>query len=89
MASGDQVAVPAAHGFWAHGQPDPAQDVAREPVQQRGEEGSISRGEPRLRALQLSFEDGDLWRRARISASLARSLIGSSRSIASALVTPW
>jgi hypothetical protein len=60
VASGDQVAVPAAHGFWAHEQPNPAQRVAREPVQQSSEEGPIRRGEPHLLTLQLSFEDGDL-----------------------------
>jgi hypothetical protein len=52
--------VPAAHGFPAHEQPDPAQPVPREPVEQSREEGPISRGEPHLLALQLSFEDGDL-----------------------------
>jgi hypothetical protein len=60
VTSGDQVPVPAAHGFWAHDQPDPAQHVAREPVQQSGEEHPISGGEPYLLALQLSLEDGDL-----------------------------
>jgi hypothetical protein len=44
VLSGDQVAVPAAHGFWAHEQPDLAEHVAGEPVQQRGEEGAICRG---------------------------------------------
>jgi hypothetical protein len=48
------------HGFWAHEQPDPGQHVAREPVQQGSEEGPISVGEPHLRTLQLSLEDGDL-----------------------------
>ena len=33
VMSGAQVAVPAAHGFRAHGQSHPAQHVAREPVE--------------------------------------------------------
>jgi hypothetical protein len=60
VTSGDQVPVPAVQGFWTHKQPDLAEHVARELVQHRGEEGPISRGEPHLRALQLSLEDGDL-----------------------------
>ena len=45
VQSCDQVAVPAAHGFWAHDQPDPAPHVARQPVPQGGEEDPIGRGE--------------------------------------------
>jgi hypothetical protein len=60
VASGDQIAVPAEHGFWAHEQPDPAEHVAGEPVQQSGEEGPIRRGKPHSFALQLSLEDRDL-----------------------------
>jgi hypothetical protein len=60
VASGDEVAVPAEHGVWAHEQPDLAEHVAGESVQQRGEDGPICRGEPCSFALQLSFEDGDL-----------------------------
>ena len=60
VTSRDQVAVPAAHGFWADGQADPAQHVAREPVEHSREEGAIGRGEPHLRTLQLSLEDRDL-----------------------------
>jgi hypothetical protein len=52
--------VPAAHRLWAHEQPDPAEPVARVPVQHSGEEGPISRGEPRLLTLQLALEDCDL-----------------------------
>jgi hypothetical protein len=40
-------------------EPDPAERVAGEPVQESGEEGPISRGEPRFLAMQLSLEDGD------------------------------
>jgi hypothetical protein len=58
--SGDQVAMPAQDRFGAHEQSDPAQRVAGEPVQQGGEEGPISMGEPDLLALQMSLEDHDL-----------------------------
>jgi hypothetical protein len=40
-------------------EPDPAERVAGEPVQESGEEGPISRGEPRFLAMQLSLEDYD------------------------------
>jgi hypothetical protein len=34
-------------------EPDPAERVAGEPVQESGEEGPIGRGEPRFLAMQL------------------------------------
>jgi len=40
-------------------EPDPAERVAGEPVQENGDEGPISRGEPRFLAMQLSLEDCD------------------------------
>jgi hypothetical protein len=60
VSAGDQVAVPAQHGFRAHQQPDAAQHVARKAVQQGGEERSVGRCELRSLAAQLPFEDGEL-----------------------------
>jgi hypothetical protein len=60
VVSGDQVAVPTQHGLGAYQQSDPAEHVAGESVQQGGEQGPISRGEPDLLAVQLPFEDHDL-----------------------------
>jgi hypothetical protein len=57
-------------------------------VQQGGEDNPISGIEPDLVAVQVPFEDRDLVSQGQDSASLARSLRGSRRSIASALVTP-
>jgi hypothetical protein len=57
---GYQVAVPAQHGLRTDQQPDAAQHVARQPVQQRGEKRPISRGEPDLLAVQVPFGDRDL-----------------------------
>jgi hypothetical protein len=60
VVSGDQVAVPSQHGLGAYQQSDPAEHGAGEPVQQRGEQGPVSGGEPDLLAVQLPFEDHDL-----------------------------
>jgi hypothetical protein len=56
----DQVAVPAQYGLRTDQQPNAAQHVARQPVQQRGRKRPISRGEPDPLAMQVPFEDGDL-----------------------------
>ncbi len=42
---GDEVAVPAQHGFGAYQQPDLTEDGAGESVQQRGEQRPVRRGE--------------------------------------------
>ena len=60
MAAGDQVAVPAQHRVRAHQQPQPAQHVARQPVQQRGQERPVSRVEPHPLLAQLAFQHRDL-----------------------------
>ena len=60
VPAGDQVAVPAQHGLGADQQPEAAQHVAGEPVQQRGEQRPVGRGEPDLLAVQVPFEDRDL-----------------------------
>jgi hypothetical protein len=57
---GEQVAVPTQDGLGAYEQPDAAQDVAGESVQQRGEEHPIGLREPDLLAVQLPLEDGEL-----------------------------
>ena len=57
-------------------------------MQQRGEQCPVSGGVLDPMAVQLALEEGDLVARGEDSASFARSLIGNSRSIASALVTP-
>ncbi len=88
MPVGDQVAVPAQYGLRADQQPDAAQFVAGEPVQQCGEQRPVGRGEPDLLAVQVPFEDGDLVPEREDFGVLVRSLIASSRSSARALVTP-
>jgi hypothetical protein len=60
VAVGDQVAVPAQYGFGAYQQPDAAEHVAGQPVQESGEERPVSGGEPDLLAAQLPLEDRDL-----------------------------
>lgn len=57
---GEEVAVPAQHGVRADKQPDPLQHLAGQPVQQGGQQRPVSRREPDLLSMQLSFEDGDL-----------------------------
>ena len=60
MPAGDQVAVPAQHGLGAYQQPDAAQHVAGQLVQQGGEKRPVGRGEPDLLAVQVPFEHRDL-----------------------------
>jgi hypothetical protein len=60
MTAGQQVAMPAQHCFWAYQQPDPAQHFAGISMQQRGEQGPISGGEPDLHTVHLPFDDNDL-----------------------------
>ena len=60
MPAGDQVAVPAQHGLRPDQQPEPAQHVAGERVQQRGQQRPVSRSEPDLLAAQLPLQDRDL-----------------------------
>jgi hypothetical protein len=61
---GDQGAVPADHGLGTDQPPYPAQHVAGEPVQQRCEEGPISRIEPHPHphplAAELALQHHDL-----------------------------
>ena len=60
MTCGDQVAMPAQHRLGTQQQPNPAQHVAGESVQQGGEHRPVGGGEPYLLAVQLSFEKRDL-----------------------------
>ena len=88
VAACQQVAVPAQHRVWPDQQPEPAEHVAREPVQQGGQERPVA-GQNRGRVLPSCRSSTVIWwRSARISASLSRSLTGSSRSNANTFVTP-
>jgi hypothetical protein len=60
MPSGEQVAVPAQDGFGAYEQPDAAEDIAGESVQQGGEEHPIGLRKLHLLAVQLPLERGEL-----------------------------
>jgi hypothetical protein len=66
VTCGDQIAVPAQHGFGADHKSDPTQHVAAESVQQGGQQCPVGRGELELLAVQLPFEDHDLVSQARI-----------------------
>ena len=60
MAASQQVAVPAQHRVRPHQQPEPAEHVAWEPVQQGGQERPVGGGEPRPDRAQLPFQHRDL-----------------------------
>jgi hypothetical protein len=86
--AGQEIALPAQHRVRPDQQPEPAEHVAWEPVQQGGQErpvGGENRGRvvPSCRSSTVTW-----WRSAKISASLSRSLTGRSRSNANAFVTP-
>jgi len=55
-----QVPVPSQHRVRPDQQPEPAEHVAREPVQQGGKEHPVARAEPRPGRAQLPFQDRDL-----------------------------
>ena len=87
VVAGDEIAMPAQHRLRPHQQPHLAKDLAGESVQQRGQEGAVSRGESDSLAVQLSLEDHELVTKGEDLSSFARSLIGSSLRIATALLT--
>jgi len=60
VPAGDQVAVPAQDGVGAYQQSQAAQDVPRQPVQQRHQKESIARLEPGLPRSQLPLQHRDL-----------------------------
>ena len=81
-----QVLVPARHRLGPRQQPEPAEHIPREPVQHGGQERPVAR-ENRGRALPTCrSRTMTWWRSARISASLAWSLTGRSRSNANTFV---
>jgi hypothetical protein len=60
VAAGQQVPVPAQHRVRLDRQPEPAEHVAWEAVQQGGQERPVGGGEPRPVRAQLPPQDGDL-----------------------------
>ena len=60
MAAGQQVPVPAQHRLRPDQQPEPAEQVAREAVQQGGQERPVAQGEPWPGRAQLPLQDRDL-----------------------------
>ena len=60
VAARQQVPVPAQHRLWPDQQPEPAEHVPWEPVQQGGQERPVGRGEPRPGLAQLPLQDRDL-----------------------------
>ena len=52
--------MPAQHGIGLHQQPEPAKNVAWEPVQQGGQERPVAGQEPRPGVAQLPLQDHDL-----------------------------
>jgi hypothetical protein len=60
MAARDQVAVPPQHGVRTHQQPQPAQHLQREPVQQRRQKRPIDWAEPHLLLTELTLQHRDL-----------------------------
>ena len=57
---GDQVAVPSEHGVRAHDQVQVPQHACGQMVQQRREQGSITRGEPHSVWTELLLQDREL-----------------------------
>ena len=55
-----QIPVPAQHRLGPDQQPEPAQHVAWEPVQQGGQERPVARAEPRPGRTQLPLQHRDL-----------------------------
>ena len=47
VMAGQEIALPAQHRVRPHQQPEPAEHVAWEPVQQGGQERPVARAEPR------------------------------------------
>jgi hypothetical protein len=60
VAARQQVPVPAQHRVRPAQQPEPAEHVAWESVQQGGQERPVGGGEPRPVRAQLSLQDRDL-----------------------------
>jgi hypothetical protein len=60
VAACQQVSVPAQHRVRPDQQPEPAEHVAWESVQQSGQERPVGGGEPQPVRAQLPLQDGDL-----------------------------
>ena len=60
MAAGQQVPVPAQNRVRPHQQPEPAQHIPRQPVQEGGPERPVARKEPWPGRAQLPLQDRDL-----------------------------
>jgi len=60
VAARQHVPVPAQHRVRPDQQPEPAEHIAREPVQQGGQEYPVARPEPRPDRAQLPLQDHDL-----------------------------
>jgi hypothetical protein len=60
VAAGQEVPVPAQYRVRAHQEPELAECVAWEAVQECGQECPVGGGEPRPGIAQLSFQHGDL-----------------------------
>jgi hypothetical protein len=78
----------AQHGVRAGQQPQPARHIAWQPVQQRRQQRPITGVQAHLLLAQLALQDGDRIAQRQDLNVLSRSLIGSVRSTANALVTP-
>jgi hypothetical protein len=84
----DHIAVPTKHGIRAHHQVQSLEHVPRKPVQQRRQQRPITWVNRTLSGPSCRRRTESWWRSTRISASLPRLLIGSSRSNANTFVTP-
>jgi hypothetical protein len=60
VAARQEIPVPAQHRVGPHQQPEPAKNVAWEPVQQGGQERPVAGQEPRPGVAQLTFQHRDL-----------------------------
>ncbi|WP_168584123.1 hypothetical protein [Saccharopolyspora sp. ASAGF58] len=60
MAACDEVAVPAQHCVWAHHQPQPAQQIPSQPVQQHRHKRPIAWHEKHPFLAELPLQDRDL-----------------------------
>jgi len=58
--AGEEIALPAQYRVRPHQQPEPAEKVSREAVQQGSQEHPVGGGEPRPGRAQLPLQDRDL-----------------------------
>ncbi|MFE7152941.1 hypothetical protein [Streptomyces sp. NPDC057636] len=60
MSEGDHVAVPAQYRIRLHQQPHPAEHLPWQALEERGQEGPVTRMKPNLLPVQLPFQNADL-----------------------------